>query len=214
MVIMGVRVPVWFMIAVCVLAAAFFIFLSQSGQRATPIAAQDNKSATSLAYKNSQPTEPNQSHAGRDYELVDIGLVNAEPVHAKAIYNGNGEVVAGALICPSYDETNFLLNQYILYGEELGEDRRSLGRSVLIRGRSMTEPNPAAYSCFLVPAGTPMQLSWAGLIPIVKAEMPNGDTIKGVTQTLMVEFPPKLPAANNPSIDGTPDDPEQSQQSS
>jgi len=97
--------------------------------------------------------------------------------------------VDGAIVCPSLNETMWLYKKI---------STARIARTYMPpQAREMTilqdgydpweEPDPADYRCQFVPAGTPMNVKWAGGIPTVWGTTRDGLPFAGVTNPMMVD---------------------------
>lgn len=97
-------------------------------------------------------------------------------VVAKAI-----PMVPGAVICPNYRAVNLMIDWYIAHWHDSFQDAVTKGQSQLLRGESTSKPQLTRYGCALAPAGTPMTLEIGNVVPVVTATLPDGSTVRGVT---------------------------------
>lgn len=112
--------------------------------------------------------------------------VQGEPLYAKGV-----SVVQGAIICPNANVTSALFQLYTTAWSEQFQDRLEGKQAQMVRGKAMTDPDPAEYGCTLLAPGTPMLLDRnITVVPVVTAKLPNGASIKGVTLSDMYSSQP------------------------
>jgi hypothetical protein len=74
-----------------------------------------------------------------------------------------------------------MIEWYRANWEDGFEDVVTKGQSRLTRGEPAPKPPLARYGCALVPAGTPMTLETGNAVPVVTVTLPDGSTMRGVT---------------------------------
>lgn len=102
--------------------------------------------------------------------------------------------VPGAIICPDYETVEMMIEWYRAHWEDNFEDAITNGQSRLRRGAPTSKPPLAQYGCSLAPAGIPMTLELGPPlppVPVVRATLPDGRKVRGVTDPGLFAYPPK-----------------------
>jgi len=97
-------------------------------------------------------------------------------VYARAI-----PTVPGAVICRDHRTVELMIDWYRSHFEDKLQDALTKGQSRLIRGEPTSKPPLESYGCALAPAGTPLKLEIGNVVPVVTATLPDGSTVRGVT---------------------------------
>jgi hypothetical protein len=99
------------------------------------------------------------------------------------------DLVEGAIVCSSYDLTEFLygqINSARHARQRLTPDLRR--QASLINGYDYgTEPRPSDYGCVMIQAGTRLSVEKGNLVPVVSGRLPDGRKFMGVTLPMMVD---------------------------
>lgn len=115
-----------------------------------------------------------------------ISKPSATDINFIAVVARGISVVPGAIICKDYATVQTLFSHYTTHWTETMQDRATQGQSELLRGRALSEPDPTAYGCVLVPQGRPMLLRPNGIVPVVTVTTDSGTEYTGVTMQPMV----------------------------
>jgi hypothetical protein len=110
-----------------------------------------------------------------------VGSSNTAVVIARGF-----SVVPGAIVCPSYDIVDMMVNLYVAHWTDIQQDRLTHGQSRLLRGESTPEPTPELYGCALIPPGTQMILERGNIVPLVSVTLADGRVVRGVTSPAMI----------------------------
>jgi hypothetical protein len=94
-------------------------------------------------------------------------------------------VIPGALVCSNMNTLQTLSHLYAMSWEETMASKFTHGQSTLIEGDPAPAPDPEDYGCKLFMMGTPMFLEHGNVVPVVRAQLPNGDVFRGVTMDQM-----------------------------
>jgi len=100
-----------------------------------------------------------------------------------------GDLVDGAIVCPSLDEVIWLYNRIgsaRVARTNMPPQNRQL---VMLQDGydPWEEPDPADYRCQFVPAGTPMNVKWEGGLPVVSGKTADGRPFAGITNPVMID---------------------------
>lgn len=100
------------------------------------------------------------------------------------------DLVDGAIVCPSMDETNWLFGQINMARHaQMSLSPELRRRAALANGYDIgSEPRPSDYRCQFVPTGTPMSVKMeGGYLPVVWGTMKDGLPFAGVTNLSMID---------------------------
>jgi hypothetical protein len=119
-------------------------------------------------------------------KVVTATVVRLGPSYPFTDAEGNAlNVIPGAIVCPDYSTVGLVSYLYRRHWDDVIADNVTRGQSKLYRGEAQPAPNLKFYGCTLVPPNTPMELERGNLVPVVKASLPDGTTVRGVTNSLM-----------------------------
>lgn len=116
-----------------------------------------------------------------------------KPAQKKAIpFRPNGvaiqvSVVPGAVVCQDLASVHLVWRLYENYWTDAMQDRLTNGSSRTLRGPSSPEPDPKAYGCSFLAAGTPVEFEHTlpGIVQVT-AKFADARFVRGVTQENMV----------------------------
>jgi hypothetical protein len=157
-------------------------------KQAAELAENDRKEAQRRADEQRALLEKQAAEAARERQfgadrLADqSGKRNTETVFSR----GDGGAVPGTIICPDYRTVEILISWYKtnrpnrLLREDVAPE------SLLMNWPSTSEPNFKGSGCALLAPGTPMILERGNTVPVVSATLPDGTTIRGVTDQSMI----------------------------
>jgi len=86
-----------------------------------------------------------------------------------------------AIVCNDLDTVQMVLHLYSVAWEEHMQDKLTRGQSRLIRGEAAENPDPEVYGCTSIPEGTPLRVRNWRYAPVIKATLPDGTEVTGVT---------------------------------
>jgi TonB family protein len=129
------------------------------------------------------------------------GKPPSTPFQPNAVSVGVG-VVPGAIVCQDLATVGLVYSLYANYWTDAMQDAMTHGTSRLIRGPSVSPPNPPYYKCFLLKRGALVQVEriMPGILRIT-AKSADGRFIRGVTQENMVgELPTKQTVTSGTTV--------------
>jgi hypothetical protein len=113
-------------------------------------------------------------------------------------------LVPGAIVCPDFPRVSLVFDLYVDYGGDAIQDAMTHGQSTILRGPSAPAPDPTLYGCSLLKPGTGVYVknsdAFTTGIPMVRAQLPDGTIINGVTLPSMLTAIP-LPSPATKSSD-------------
>lgn len=118
--------------------------------------------------------------------VASTSELSEEPRNTIAVTARALSVVPGAIICRDHQTVSLMFDWYAQHWRDAQQDKLTRGQSRLIRGDSAPAPDPEAYGCVLVPAGTSMMLERGNIVPVVRVRQPDGTIVRGVTLTGMI----------------------------
>lgn len=129
------------------------------------------------------PSEIQERQNEADRLAARAGKPNTETV----VSVGSAGVVPGTIICPDYRTVEFMIEWYKTYWADSFQDAITPpGQARLLRGSPTPAPNFKQYGCALLAPGMQMNLERGNIVPVVTAKLPDGTTIRGVTDPSMI----------------------------
>jgi len=148
----------------------------------------DRKEAQRRADEQRALLEKQAAEAARERQLGPDSLTaqSGEPNTETVFARGDGEAVPGTIICPDYRTVEFVISWYKTNRpiRLLRED--VVPESLLMNWISNPELNFKESGCALLAPGTPMILERGNAVPVVSGTLPDGTTIRGVTDQSMI----------------------------
>lgn len=93
--------------------------------------------------------------------------------------------VPGAIVCADYATVQVVFKMYSQSWDDQFLDKATNGKTVLLRGPALRQPNPEQFGCTLIKPGTPMLMDPKTGIPFVTVVSDNSSIIHGVTMPFM-----------------------------
>ncbi len=119
-----------------------------------------------------------------------------EGARIKAIVQSNAVArpwmtAPGAIVCPDLQTVQLLQHLYADQWEVTARNSITSGQSTLLEGQPQPV-DPSLYGCSLLSSGTPVQASdpgelLRGVAALVKATLPDGTTVQGITSLGMLD---------------------------
>lgn len=122
------------------------------------------------------------------FVAASFRLFAQDQQHTKQVFARAIPAVPGAVICPNYRAVSLMIDWYRAQWQENFQDQITKGQSRLLQGEPSSPPPLTRYGCALAPAGTPMALEIGNVVPVVTATLPNGKTVRGVTDPGLIQY--------------------------
>lgn len=174
-------------------ALVLVIAIGLSGCASQPMVALRHNLGLDPLYAEAPETRENPDFtpiAQAQEPVAPVGQITFTPKHPIQPTAKGIDLVDGAIVCPSLDESNWLYGQINMARHaRLSMSPELRRQAALINGYDEgAEPKPSDYQCQFVPAGTPMNVRMEmGAIPVVSGKMKDGRPFAGVTIQNMID---------------------------